>query len=595
MANVASAQGGKPAAAGQELSDLQMLVRLTAYLRPHWLRLLLSIALLFARTGTVVIVPWLVKWAVDSYIGPEDISGLNLLMVLFVVVGLGQFATHYLQAVLLAYVSRRVLYALRVTLFGHLQRLSMSYYDRNESGKVMSRIQNDVEYTAGFFGLGVYGIVEVVALLGITAAMFALSPQLLLFALVLVPIYPAVLGIWRRYSRNALRRALEIVADLNSELQETISGIRVVQSLNREVDSERRLADLNRQHRDAHGRHRGFQAGVGPISELIPALWTVVIVVVGGRMVADGSLEVGVLIAFVLYIETFSQPFRSLTWLFAALQSGMVAAARVFEVLEEEPEVKDKRDAVELPRGRGEVRFDSVGFRYSAGLPVLQDIDLHIVSGETVALVGPTGTGKTTIVSLLLRLYDVVEGRITVDGHDVRDVTRQSLVNQMSIVLQEPHLVSGTVKENIRYNHAAVTDEQVVQAAKAVGADEFIMRMERGYDSPLQERGGNLSVGQRQLIAFARARAADPRILILDEATAYVDTQTERTIQQALKELLRDRTALVIAHRLSTVRNADRIVVIDQGRIIEQGSHEQLMVLGGLYARLQSYVGEGVP
>ena len=212
-----------------------------------------------------------------------------------------------------------------------------------------------------------------------------------------------------------------------------------------------------------------------------------------------------------------------------------------------------------------------------------------------MALVGPTGAGKTTIVSLLLRLYDVVEGRITVDGHDVRDVTRQSLVNQMSIVLQEPHLVSGTVKENIRYSHAAVTDEQVVQAAKAVGADEFIMRMERGYDSPLQERGGNLSVGQRQLIAFARALAADPRILILDEATAYVDTQTGRTIQQALKELLRDRTALVIAHRLSTVRNADRIVVIDQGRIIEQGSHEQLMVLGGLYARLQSYVGEGVP
>ena len=345
----------------------------------------------------------------------------------------------------------------------------------------------------------------------------------------------------------------------------------------------------NYEHLASNLKARRYSSALFPSVDVLMTLAVALVVIVGGGMVVWESLGVGVVVAFVLYIERLFEPVSQLASQFEQLQKAMVSADRIFELLDIELDVPDDPDAMELSEARGEVGYHGVSFGYERESMVLQDVDLQIGAGETVALVGPTGAGKTTLVSLLMRLYDVTEGRITVDGHDIRRVSLASLARQVSIVPQEPFLFTGTVKENIRYNHVEAADDVVVRAAKAVGAHEFISELEQSYETLLEERGGNLSVGQRQLISFARALVADPMILILDEATAYVDTETEMLIQQALRELLRDRTAIVIAHRLSTVRNADRILVLDQGRVVEQGSHQDLMASPGLYARLQSF------
>ena len=576
------------------LYDHQVVARLTAYVLPYRRIMSVTIAAMLVYTATVVALPWIIKLAIDSYIGSRDVAGLNIIVLVFVSVGALQFAANYIHLRQLAYVGQRVLYRLWVELFAHIQRLSMGYFDRHDTGKVMSRVQNDVTHLQEFLSILVLSVADVLSLVGIVVAMFVMNAKLALITFSVVPLLFGMLTLWQRYARVAYLRARQALAVVNSELQENITGIRVVQSLNREQFNIERFDRANQGHLDANLRANRYSAFLFPSVDLVNALGLALVVFFGGTLVLRGSIEAGVLVAFALYIGRFFDPVRNLTMQYGELQRAMASGTRIFQLLDTKPQVTERSGAAELPPIRGEVRFEGVGFHYTPDTPVLEDIDLHVGSGETVALVGPTGAGKTTLISLLLRFYDVTSGRITVDGHDVRELGYESLARQMSVVLQEPFLFSGTVKENIRYNHAEASDEDVVRAARAVGAHDFIVKLESGYDTALRERGGNLSVGQRQLVSFARAIVADPRILILDEATANIDTHTEVLIQRALGELLRDRTALVIAHRLSTVRNADRIVVIDQGRIVEEGNHDQLMAKGGLYSRLHSYTVEEV-
>ena len=565
----------------------RVVVRLFKFVAPYRKRLLLALAGTLGYALATRAMPLAVGGLVNGAIN-EDFSALNKWGAFYIVLAVTSMAFFYLQLTTTGWIGHRLLLGLRKDMFAHLQKLSLRFYDNNEVGRVMSRVTSDVTALQDLMTSGFLTIVGDVAGIVLSVAfLLYFDVKLALVTFTVVPVLVITMAVWQAYSRRAFVRVRQAIAIVNANLQENVSGVRVIQSLSREDETAKRFDSINQQNLRANVDAGRLTAAVTPAVEVIVACAMSLVVAFGGWQVLNGHMEVAALIAFALQLQLFFDPVRDLVLQYTQLQRAMAGGERVIEVLDTKPEFEDAEDAVDLPDDmQGRVDFNHMTFRYVEDVPVLEDIDLHVEPGETIALVGQTGAGKTTLTALLSRFYDVTEGSIEIDGIDVRQIRHSSLAAKTGLVLQEPFLFSGTVAENIRYGRIEATDAEIEEAARTVGAHEFIMRLESGYDTYLNERGMNLSVGQRQLISFARAIIARPRILILDEATANVDTQTEVIIQRALNTLLEGRTSFVIAHRLSTIRNADRIIVLEHGRIVEQGRHDDLLALGGRYANL---------
>jgi ATP-binding cassette subfamily B protein len=564
---------------------LGTLVRLT---RPYRTRTLLSVVSLLLATATALAPPFLSKYALDDGIRRHDLGALWWIVGAFLVAGLLNWAMSYVQTYLTGWVGERILADLRNRLFDHLQRLSLGFFERNRAGVIISRLTNDVEAIDQLVTDGVTSLVQnTLTLLGTAILLFILDWRLALATLLVIPFMSIATIIFRVRSARAYAAVRERLGLLTATLAEDIAGMRIVQAFTRERTNIQNFRNVAERYRDSNMQTVVLNGLYFPFVDLLSSVALAVVLGYGGHLYFQGEVTLGTLFAFMLYVQNFFDPVQQLSQLYNTFLSATAALDKIVDVLDEEPEVLDKPGAQPLPRVEGHVRFDNVRFGYGEkGPEVLHGLDLDVPAGTTVALVGHTGAGKSTIAKLLARFYDPRQGAIRIDGHDLRDVTQASLRRQLGIVPQEGFLFAGTVSDNIAFGRPDAPAADIVSAAETIGAHEFVSHLEDGYDTQLQERGTRLSLGQRQLVALGRALLADPRILILDEATSSVDIGTERKIERALRQLLAGRTAFVIAHRLSTIRDADLIVVLEHGRVIEQGTHDELLQKRGLYTSL---------
>ena len=563
------------------------LARLAHFASPYKRRAVLSVVAMVVVVLSSLAVPYLVKVGIDAGIQAGDLGVLDLVIIGFLLAAAVNLAASYAQTYLTSWVGEHVVLDLRRTLFAHIQKLSMDFFSRQKTGWIVSRLTNDIDALSQLVTEGVTSLVtNSLTFAGAIVFLFVLDWRLALATLTIMPLVVGATLVFRSRSARAYALVRDRIANVSSHLQESISGVRVLKAFRREAADREVLDRVNAEYRDVNMR-TVVQSGVYfPFVEVMSAAGTVIVLWYGGWLVSGGALEIGVLVAFIGYLASFFDPLQQLSQLYNTFQASMAAVQKIFAVLDTEPDMLDADHAVPLPDVTGDLELRGVTFGYDADKPVVHDVSFAVPAGRTVALVGATGAGKSTLVKLLARFYDPQEGAVLIDDHDLRDVTTRSLREQLAVVPQEAFLFSGSVLDNIRFARPSSAPDEVKRVARIVGAHDFIAGLPDGYDAEVQEGGAGLSTGQRQLVSFARALLADPRVLILDEATSSVDAESERRIERAMDVLFRGRTSVIVAHRLSTVRYADEILVVDAGRIVERGTHDELLAAGGRYAEL---------
>ena len=568
--------------------DARLMRRLLTYLRPYKRQVAIALAAIVAFSVLELAPPYLVKLVIDRYIPASDLDGVALVAVLYLGAQVGSFLLEFLQTWTLQMLGQRIMFDIRMQVYSHLQKLDLRFYDRNPVGRLMTRVTSDVDVLNDLFTSGVVSIFgDVFTLVGIMAVLVVMDWRLALTTFSVLPLIALIAQWFRRNVRESYRTVRTWIARINAYLQERITGMTTVQLFRREAKDFARFDEIDKAHRDANIDSIFYYAVFYPAIELVSALAASLIIWYGGAWVLRDGLTIGSLVAFLLYSQRFFRPISDMSEKFNLLQAAMASSERIFQLLDTPVEIRTPaRSVTRAPGAPGRIAFEHVTFAYTPGEPVLRDISFVVEPGQRLALVGATGSGKTTIVNLLLRFYDVQQGRITIDGVDIREMELGDLRSLFGLVLQDVHLFSGTIGGNIRLGNSDIADDAVRRAAAAVHAEAFISTLPAGFDTPVAERGATLSVGQKQLLSFARALAFDPRVLILDEATSSIDTETELLIRDALRVLMRGRTTIAIAHRLSTIQDMDRILVLHKGQLREQGTHQELLAQRGIYHRL---------